>query len=376
MKKSLVLNRVEKTPIGCNLFNKVDRYKRSHSQKLFIEKDVSDKFNQISSQGYSYEDSKVLSHNYYNENIYKHKGKHGVYRFTKSDSTNKYKFYFGPLILAENKNLGCNIKGLGCKGGGLGCKGGGLGCKSKGGDNKQHLNFLNDEINSSEVSVLNKHFGLRKLFNREANDYAYENKGSFFINEFVKDNYEQINEQFEKDIESFYSEGLSFDSLIDMPSETDMFTQGLLFSNSGQSKIKLADSTSEIKVNLFLSRFDLWYFPKVKGLITKVLEVLYLIPVIGWILKFIFGKKDKEIKGSDIITNKNLEELTTIYDKDFNDQHQMESEGNAELELYKNNYLSKVPVTIAFKMKTSWWDRLWYGQYYNYYTYFANGMKR
>ncbi len=29
MKKSLVLNRVEKTPIGCNLFNKVDRYKRS-----------------------------------------------------------------------------------------------------------------------------------------------------------------------------------------------------------------------------------------------------------------------------------------------------------------------------------------------------------
>ena len=137
-----------------------------------------------------------------------------------------------------------------------------------------------------------------------------------------------------------------------MPSETDMFTQGLLFSNSGQSKIKLADSTSEIKVNLFLSRFDLWYFPKVKGLITKVLEVLYLIPVIGWILKFLFGKKDKEIKGSDIITNKNLEELTTIYDKDFNDQHQMESEGNAELELYKNNYLSKVPVTIAFKSLT------------------------
>ena len=143
MKKSLVLNRVEKTPIGCNLFNKVDRYKRSQSQKLFIEKDVSDKFNKISSQGYSYEDSKVLSHNYYNENRYIHKGKHGVYRFSKSDSTNKYKFYFGPLILAENKNLGCSIKGLGCKVKGLGCKSGGLGCKSKGGDNKQHLNFLN-----------------------------------------------------------------------------------------------------------------------------------------------------------------------------------------------------------------------------------------
>ena len=42
MKKSLVLNRVEKTPIGCNLFNKVDRYKRSQSQKLFIEKDEMD----------------------------------------------------------------------------------------------------------------------------------------------------------------------------------------------------------------------------------------------------------------------------------------------------------------------------------------------
>lgn len=384
MKKVFTLNRVEGTipTTCCNVLKKIDQYEHRNSEKLFLEKKITSEFNRLGSNGYQYEDSKVFGHNLFVENSYKGMGQHGVYRFKNSENNNTYQFYFGPLIKVDVKSLGCgsvgcNLKNPGCKMKGLSCKS--VGCSDKGGNNVQHLNFLNDSKNIEEVSILNKHFGLRKLFNRDQDDYLYLNKKSVYIalSEYVKDNFELINQQFEKDVATFHNQGLKFESIVDTPSYTDMFSQGILFSSHGKEKIALADSALSVDGHsVYLSRFDLWYFPKVKGLISQILEVLYLVPVLGWILKFFFGKKEKDIVGTDIISDENLEKLTKVYEDDLNEQEQREAQYNQELSNLQEQYLSKIPVTIAVRNKTGWFNRLLNGESYTFYSYLANGVKK
>ena len=383
MKKVIVLNRVEATipTTCCNLFKKVDEFDHRSSEKLYLENEISNKFNE-KSEGFKFEDAKVFNHDLYVENSFIKKGNHGVYRFENSDKKSNYKFYFGPFIKVDEKqlgcgNLGCKTGGLGCKTGSIGCKG--LGCKDKGGDNKQHLNFMDNIQNESEVQILNEHFSLRKEYDEKVHDYLYDQKDSIIVSlsEYVKDNYNIINEQFEKDLNDIYSQGLFFDSLIDIPSYTEMFSQGMIFSSNGKDKITLANSALEAKgFSLYLKRLDLWYFPKVKGLMTQILEILYLIPIIGWILKFLFGSDEKKIYGTDIINEKNLQRLEEVYQENFNYQEEKESQFKQDLDYLKSVFVSKVPVTIAVKIKMSWWSKLWNGQLYTFYSYYANGVKK
>lgn len=387
MKKVFTLNRVEATipTTCCNLLKKTDEFNHRNSEKIFLEKKITAEFNNLGSQGFQYEDGKVFSHNLFVENKYKSKGQHGVYRFSNSDRNHNYEFYFGPLLKVDEKSLGCgsfgklgcSSKGLGCKTSGLACKS--IGCKDKGGDNIQHLNFLNDSKNENDVSILNKHFGLRKLFDRKKNDYLYQSKESVYVNlsEYIKDNYDAINQQFEKDVNSIFNNGLTFDCLVDIPSYTDMFSQGILFSSHGKGRVGLADDSISVDgYSLYLSRFDLWYFPKVKGLLTKILEALFLIPILGWILKLFFGKEAKKITGTDIISDENLDKLNSVYEIDFNEQEDMEKQYSKELADLQEKFISKIPVTIAVRKSTSWFFRLFNGDQYNFFTYYANGVEK
>lgn len=370
MKKVIVLNRVEATipSTCCNLFKKVDEFNHRKSEKIFIENSISEKFNSLNE--FKFIDGKVFQHGLYIENQFAHNGNHGVYRFGNTKEKVNYQLYFGPLIKIEQKDLGCKMKGLSCKS---------VGCSSKGGDNEQKVNFLNNEINEKEVSVLNKHFNLRSVFDRKKQDYVFLEKDSLHINlsEYVKDNYDAIKVQFESDMKTVLGKGMGFNKMIDIPSYTNMFSQGLLFSSDCKDKqITLAEDSSTIdKLTLYLSRFDLWYFPKVKGLLRKILELLFLIPVIGSILKYFFGTKDEEITGTDVIEENNLKLIESIYENDFNQQEISEINTAQEIDKMNELFLSKIPVTIAIKIKTSFWSRLFNGQKYNFHTFMANGIK-
>lgn len=248
------------------------------------------------------------------------------------------------------------------------------------GDNEQKVNFLNNEINEEDVSVLNKHFNLRSVFERKKQDYVFVKQDSLHIilSEYVKDNYDVINAQFESDMKTVLAKGMGFNKLIDIPSYTDMFSQGLLFSSDCQSKqIRLAENSSTIdKLTVYLSRFDLWYFPKVKGLLRQILELLFHIPVIGSILQYFFATKEKEITGTDIIEENNIKIIESIYEKDFNQQEESENKHVEEIGKLNELFLSQIPVTIAVKINTSFWSRLWSGQKYHFHTFMANGIKK
>jgi hypothetical protein len=377
MKKVIVLNRVEATipSTCCNLFKKVDEFNHRKSEKIFIENSISKKFSSLNE--FKFMDGKVFQHGLFIENKFAHNGNHGVYRFEVSKEKVDYQLYFGPLIKIEQKDLGCKMKGLSCKMKGLSCKS--VGCSSKGGDNEQKVNFLNNEINEKEVSVLNKHFNLRSVFDRKKQDYVFLEKDSLIENlsEYVKDNYDAIKVQFESDMKTVLGKGMGFNTLIDIPSYTNMFSQGLLFSSDCKDKqIALAGESSSIdKLSLYLSRFDLWYFPKVKGLLRKILELLFLIPVIGSILKYFFGTKNKEITGTDVIEENNLKLIESIYENDFNQQEISEINTAQEIDKMNELFLSKIPVTIAVKRKTGFWDRLFNGQKYTFHTFLVNGIK-
>jgi len=387
MKKVVVLNRVESyweskgCKLGCNMLSKKDYFKIEQARKQFFEKTFSEKFNEVSSQGSQFEDEQIYSHNLFEDNMLTDSsGKHGVYRFNETGNNNVYQLYFGPMIIAKKKtgcgsSKGCNLKGLGCKGG-SGCKGG-IGCKSKGGDNAQELNFYNDELNEKHVSKLNSYFGFRKSFNRDEDDYVYvSDLGTRALNEFVKDWYDDIKAQFEKDMDEIHGRGLSFQSVIDMPSYESMYTNAMLFSNHGQSKIKMADMGTKVNpFKLFLSRFDLWYFPRVKGLFAKIMDVIFLIPIIGWILKMLFGKKDEEILGTDIIEESNIKRLATIYENDFNAQSDAEEQNKRERSEFAEAFLSKFPVTLAFPIKRTFGDYIFRVQRYTFHTFSADGVK-
>jgi hypothetical protein len=384
MKKVIVLNRVEATipSTCCNLFKKVDGFNHRKSEKIFIENSISEKFNSLNE--FKFIDGKVFQHGLYIENQFAHNGNHGVYRFGNTKEKVNYQLYFGPLIKIEQKDLGCKMKGLSCKMKGLSCKMKGLscksvGCSSKGGDNEQKVNFLNNEINEKEVSVLNKHFNLRSVFDRKKQDYIFLEKDSLQTNlsEYVKDNYDAIKVQFETDMKTVLGKGMGFNKMIDIPSYTNMFSQGLLFSSDCKdNQIALAEDSSTIdKLTLYLSRFDLWYFPKVKGLLRKILELLFRIPVIGSILKYFFGKKENKIIGTDVIEENNLKLIESIYENDFNQQEILEINTAQEIDKMNELFLSKIPVTIAVKIKSSFWSRLFEGQKYNFHTFMADGIK-
>lgn len=359
MNKAIVLNNVEShgPSTCCNLFKKVDGFEKKVSEKLAIERKLTERFNSL--DGATFKGGKVNTHNLYVDNAFEYEDTHGVFRFSQENKSNTYQVYFGPLIKIDRKKLGCNTSLSGCKPSFAGCKS--VGCKSQGGDQEQRLNFLNNEKNEADVKSLNEYFGLRKLFKKEM-DYQWSAGIEVSLDEYVKNNLDQINEQFQKDLSKITANGLGIHSMIDMPSRERLFSQALLFSND--SKTKNANVSSiESNTKTYLSRFDLWYFARAKGLI----EYLFLIPVIGWILKLIFGKKDDKIEGTSTITKKNLSILEKLYAEEFDSQANSLTE--IEKRVIESKIIAKLPVTIAIPTKMKWWELILNPQTYTYYTY-------
>ena len=358
MNKTLVVNSIKSgeqesycSLSFCKWWGSVDNFEQKVSEKKANERKMTEKFNAF--DGATFKQGKVNTHNMYMDNQFVRENTHGVFRFKQENKSSNYQVYFGPIIKVEKKNLGCNVGG--CKPPSLsGCKPTSVGCKSKGGDNVQRLNFLNDEKNDKDVKSLNKYFGLRKIFKKEM-DYQWDQGEVISVAEYVKNNIEQINEQFQKDLSEITSKGLGIHSLIDTPSNETLFTQAVLFSND--SNIKQAKiSTIESNLKSYLSRFDLWYFARAKGLI----EYLFDIPLVGWFLRLIFGQKKVNLIGTSKITKENREKLEAIYSAEFDEQDSVLSD--IENKKIERKIIAKMPVTIAVENNKSddWFER-WFG---------------
>ena len=378
MKKAIVLNalRPQIDVSCCNVFKKVNWFKCMLSSKEYHENTITEKFNHVGSKGFVFQDEKVLSHNLFVENNYVSSSVHGVYRFT-NDGSAKYQVYFGPIIEVTPEDFGC-LTGLGCKGlgcnpkmgcKGLGCKGLGckglscrsLGCSSEGGD-VQYVNFLNNEKNQKAVQVLNEHFGLRKEFNSERDDYAYSTITENSLSELVKDHYERILAQYTYDVEKFYQQGMGFIKTLDTPSFNDIFTQAMLFGSTSNQKALMADLSS-FQASVRLSRFDVWYFPVVKGLIRRIIEC---IPI----LNMIFGKKETILPTSRL-TDSNIAIVENVYEDDFNAMEDKE----IVAQMVKEAIVGKIPVTLAVKRKLGFWGRIFRPVEYDFHTYMIDAIQ-
>lgn len=364
MKKALVLNTLHTTiqDSGCNLIKKANWYNSTLSSKLFHEKEISEKFNNISSGGFVFQDERVFAHNLFVENQFKGKSTHGVYRFTDGESA-KYQVYFGPIIEIGEKELiqGCMPKfGMGCNIGSIGCKGP-FGCSASGG-NTQYVNFLNDEKNQKAVQVLNNHFGLRKNYDRDRDDYIYRCITQSYLNEWVKERYDQIRSQYTGDVENFYRQGLGFVKTIDTPSPEDVFSQAMLFGSNSKKKAIMTD-LSAFRVNVSLSRFDVWYFPVVKGMLRRIIEK---IPVISSFLS-----KEDVVEPTTRLEDSNIAIVEKTYEDDFNAQEKAE----AVSEMVKNSVVGKIPVTIAVKRKLGFWKRIFHPVEYDFHTYMIDAIE-
>ena len=379
--KTLVINNLKSKgqesycqPTWCKWWGSVDNFERKVSEKKAHERKLTEKFNAF--EGATFKNGKVNTHSLFMENNFDETNTHGVFRFKQENKSNSYQVYFGPLIKITPKDLGCSIGGCkpaslsGCKPSLSGCKT--VGCKSKGGDNVQRLNFFNDEKNEEDVKNLNKYFGLRKLFKKEM-DYKWDQGEVISVAEYVKNNVEQINEQFQKDLSEITSKGFGIHSLIDTPSKETLYTQAVLFSNDSNTK-KARVSTIESKLKTYLSRFELWYFARAKGLIEIVLDFLELIPIIGWILKMIFGRKKENIKGTSKITKENREKLAAIYSAEFDEQDAVLSD--IENKNIERKIVAKIPVTIAVESDHDDWFNRWFGfltdKTYTFHTFIVN----
>lgn len=367
MKKVFVSNGLSWTSdvSCCNLYKRVNWFKCLLSSKQANERKLSDKFNEISSQGFVFMDEKVLPHKLYDENFYVGHTYHGVFRFTEGHPA-KYQVYFGPVIEILPEKVGCK---LGCKPGKLGCKSGGgfsckngIGCRSKGGAT-QYVNFLNDEKNQPVVQKLNSHFSLRKLFKKE-DDYVYSTVSQESVNEIVKERYDEIREKYNQDVQRFYNEGLGYIKTMDTPEDltslltNEIFDQAMLFGSTTRRKALMAD-LSDFSTNVTLSRFDVWYFPVVKGLIRRILEI------IPWF------RKKADYVATPFINDQNLEYVESVYEADFNEQ-----EGSEIInKVVSESIIGKIPVTFAIKRKIGFWGRLFRDVEYDFQTYMIDAIE-
>lgn len=371
--KTLVINNLKSqgqesycSPSWCKWWGSVDNFQKKVSEKKALERKMTEKFNAFS--GATFKQGKVNTHKLFMENHYVRENTHGVYRFKQENKSSIYNLYFGPIIKLKKEDLGCSIGG--CKPPSLtGCKPKFVGCKSKGGDNIQRLNFLNDEKNDEDVKSLNQYFGLRKVFKKEM-DYKWDQGKAISVSEYVKNNIDQINDQLQKDLSEFTANGLGIHSLIDTPSYDNLYAKAVLFSND--SNVKQA-KVSMIESNLksYLSRFELWYFARAKGLI----DYLFEIPLIGRILRMFFGKKKENLVGTSRINKENRKKLEEIYSAEIDEQEAVLDD--IEHKTTERKIIAKIPVTIAIEDDSSDdWFRKWFGwamdKTYTFHTFIVN----
>ena len=380
--RALVVNKfsgqgVSGCKYGCNPFKKPDPALVTKQLKQKNENDLSLKLSSLATDGYELLDEKVFTHRLYVENYEVETGLHGVYRYIQSGKGKRYKVYFGPFIIVPYKKKGCfgcgNFK-LGCgslKGGCGSIKGGckNLGCKSEGGNN-QYLNFIDNNINEPVVQKLNEHFHIQRGDKREDEGYRfYDIEINLVMSEFVKNHYEELLNQYNSDISTITSQGYGFEKIIDVPSDDELYTQAMLFSSDSQDKVTFSNIEVALKHITFLHRFDLWYFPRMKGLLRRIWD--------GFLSMLHLLNEDK-IVGTSYIEDENIQKLEKVYSDDFNAQSETEAQMKSDIdEATKkiDKIVGKIPVTLAVQLPQGWLSRMFNLKHYTYTTLFIPGMK-
>lgn len=404
MKKAIVFNRMETYLTkegckGCKSFLKLfrtDELKEKISEKTFLENLVSKRINEVASKGFNYENDAIYQHDMYIGQEFQNSDSHGVIGFEHTGKDVTYKTYFGPIVEVDLKSLGCKVPGCklkvpGCKLKGPGCKQKVPGCTSKGGDGVQHLNFFNDKKNIKEVQQLNNYFKLRLKYDQETQDFVYDEvtfDGSTVPIE-VKEYREKIVKEITKDLKAIHGEGYGFEKTMEMPSNDNVFSHAMLFSNNSNTHIDtkaLATPIAKLKNKIYLSAFDIYYFAKVEGLLSKLIN---LIKIFLRIISFglLFSDKDKEkdqekISGTSVLEEENIARLEKIYTEDLNSQdanQPSKEEVNNLVNLAKEYYLGKIPVTLAVRVDrgfifTKFYEFL-FGRKYIFHTYMIDAFK-
>ncbi len=351
MKKTFVLNELYVPEGFCckSTLESRNMFQKAVSKKKYFEKFLTEKFNKIAAEGYKFFDDKVYAHRLFVDNEYTDIATHGVYAFDKTDEKVSYKVYMGPIIKAEELRNGC-LKSIGCgsmpgcKPSGAGCNIKSVGCSSKGGDNTQYLNFLNDEKNEDEVKTLNKVFELRKTYVQDFDDYIFSHgEEQEEVSDDIKYNIELIKKAYEEDIREIIASGHGFNKVVEFPADgsgiDEILKQGMLFSSDSKVQLDITPDKENIKT-IFLSRFDLWYFPKAKGLIRIIIDLLIKLITFG-----LYTPKDGTTDYTSRIEDENIKKLEKIYDEDLNAQEETMAR-NLVNKLLDGG---KVPVTVATK---------------------------
>lgn len=338
MKKALVLNSITFAPEDtcCGLFKTVDELKCLRSSKEYNENNLTNKINDIASKGFKFVDEKVFPHNVWaaDGTTYPN-GLHGVIRFTNSTENPNYKVYFGPIIEIDPSlgkagcgKIGCGSLGCGNFGfGNFGCGklgGKGCGCGKSTPNDRQYTNFFDNEKNDKEVKGINKAHGYRKTYNRSTDDYEFLSaKIGSVMSDILLNYFDQIVEQYEREMQMFASQGFGFEKVIDTPSKHGIYTQAMLLSTNSNSIPEISRLELQEKT-IYLSRFDVFYNAQQEDI-------------------------DEDELG--IITDENLKRIQEVYEEDFNQQEDFDSFALKAKQIKENTI--RIPITFATKRKSS-----------------------
>jgi hypothetical protein len=369
MKKALVINELKTNAAvgGCNFFNTPDPIALFRIDKELKEKIVSERLTSMGSEGYELETERILSYNVIDFNDPLNNSKkfgqsfqpsqnslHGVYVFQQSSKANDYKVYLGPLIVLPIKSDGCgsmgckdlmDFKALGCKNEKksdvkMGCnnqkKQSPQGCNSPKVSGDQYINFFDDSKNSKSVQAINKHNGWRTKYDQEKDDFLF----SAFVspNELIAENWELINKQVEKDLESLYAKNFGFVRNVNLPSNESNYTEGLLFSNSSKTKIEVKNTKS---LSVFLNAFEIMYLKSTESPWMKLFESPIITAIIA-LIKSLFGMKHNVVDKTTL-TSQNIEQLQNVYNQNLANQ----SANLSKIDVLNNKILGKMRVTFA-----------------------------
>ena len=349
--KALVINELKRSqrPTGCSSwFTHFDEVDVLRTDLKKWEAQISRSLNSISEHGYSLKEERVCGHGVLdNTDGYpqRNRGSHGVFIFNNNDKPVNYRVYMGPIIQLPKENAGCATISLpGCNRGEkskgcnmAGCKKdkmGALGCKKAPHTTEQLINFYNKEHNSQTVNAINQYNGWRTDYLPERDDNVISSFDN--SNELVSMYWNAIQQQVDRDLAEIYNSGMGYVKDISIPSESPEFTQALLFSSESSTKVII---TRTFSLQVFLSGFEILYLKIERSLMDWAQYSIDLV------LNMFKSNKDKVDR--TILSEKNLAELQSIYDKDLERQ----AETLHAIDNTKKAMIGKLMVTFAVPKK-------------------------
>jgi hypothetical protein len=145
-----------------------------------------------------------------------------------------------------------------------------------------------------------------------------------------------IQQQVDRDLAEIYNSGMGYVKDISIPSESPEFTQALLFSSESSTKVII---TRTFSLQVFLSGFEILYLKIERSLMDWLQLSIDLIQNMF--------KRKKDNVDRTILSEKNIAELQSIYDKDLERQ----AETLHAIDNTKNAMIGKLMVTFAVPKK-------------------------